>query len=411
MTFRVLQNDRAIRLGQWRKPVRQPKIDWKIAPRGLKHVLLNTEFVSELVSGQPLTITAGSQVSFAMTQVGEAFDSAPDTSILSCPTPPPGSRWSMEAFFYCTSSANSMLCTIMEGTSSFDRSLGINASGTPYIYIYDPTGIGVTFAYATNPVVAGRLYHFVGTCDGATLSIYVNGILSNSVIVHSGGYAGFSNPTFSEGAVNDATANGTFQCLHKIVHAIFANETWSADEVLQRYLDPYGFLAPVEGDIAIASTGAAPSVITGTLAATDLIDTASLNGTVAWSVVSGSLVATEAVDHAAIGGTVTWPALSGNIIVTENPDSAIISGVDVWPVISGNIVVTETDDTISAMGSVGWAAIIGSLMTVEKTDVMAASAYTPVSVDLTKTYDLTGNAFETSLIGQRSSKRDLTGEL
>jgi len=65
--------------------------------------------------------------------------------------------------------------------------------------------------------------------------------------------------------------------------------------------------------------------VSGAAASTDIIDTASMSGTVA-SVITGPLASTDPVDVSTQSGTVAWPAITGTLAATEATDAAAITG-------------------------------------------------------------------------------------
>jgi hypothetical protein len=87
-----------------------------------------------------------------------------------------------------------------------------------------------------------------------------------------------------------------------------------------------GSFALSEGaaDTASLSGTVSSNEVSGSLAATDALDTASVAGTV---LVSGALAATDAVDTASFNGTVADPPITGSFDLTDAPDLAAIVGV------------------------------------------------------------------------------------
>jgi hypothetical protein len=100
---------------------------------------------------------------------------------------------------------------------------------------------------------------------------------------------------------------------------------------------------------------------TGTLAATEALDTALFAGD---AVISAALAVTEALDTALFAG---GPVISAALATTEAPDVAVFNGS---VVVSGTLVTTEATD-IAAFAGGGTAAITGTLAVTEAKDVAA----------------------------------------
>lgn len=143
---------------------------------------------------------------------------------------------------------------------------------------------------------------------------------------------------------------------------------------------PQGTLSSTEGaDTAALAAKTGPS---GTLAATDTTDTAALSGSL---FIGGSLATTEAADAASISGGVSYTgtlsvtdvadvaAISGNtgavgtLAATETTDTAAFTSTSN---VSGSLSVTDSPDVASLSGNAGSA---GALSATETTDVAALS--------------------------------------
>jgi hypothetical protein len=85
----------------------------------------------------------------------------------------------------------------------------------------------------TTPIVVGNVYHVVGTYDGATMRIYINGNLENSASVPVYAPAGISQPGFSIGSRNGLNFAST-----NIQDVALYTRALSPSEILDHYQNP-----------------------------------------------------------------------------------------------------------------------------------------------------------------------------
>jgi len=367
---RVLQSDRRLITSPWQKPMGPVKIDWKQAPRGMTHCCLCSDDTFRELVNDRATLFYTNDLSFPQptlnpTPAGIGFYTgtaavAGGGQSIYYPCAQGPAQWTMEVLVYATNNPG-RYCGMIDSTpasGTFDRLLGrATTPSSALIYIYDG---GVRTLNGNTVLVAGKVYHVVGVADGSTLSIYVNGVLDATPLpVANGGYTGYTNPVFVVGYGNP-TSNMNGTTTDTIIHAIFANQAWSAEEVKQRYLDPYGFLVPVEGDVGVTSL-AAPSVISGTGAVTEAPDVASGSGTV---LTFGTGAVTETADTASGSGTVLT---FGTGAVTEASDTVSSTGLVITP---GTGAVTEAPDTASGTGVV---ALIANGAVTETADTVSGT--------------------------------------
>lgn len=143
-----------------------------------------------------------------------------------------------------------------------------------------------------------------------------------------------------------------------------------------------GTMAPTEGADVAAFTGSV--VVAGTLGATEAGDVASMAARAGWS---GTLAATENADAATASGLVAWV---GTLAATEESDTALfIATNDVL----GTLVATEDADAASFAGSV---VVAGSLAATEASDVASLAGGVPTS---TGTLSATEGADVAALVG------------
>lgn len=132
--------------------------------------------------------------------------------------------------------------------------------------------------------------------------------------------------------------------------------------------------------IGQGAPGGGVSPITGTLAATEAQDSASLGGILRYS---GTLAATEAQDVAALAGTLRYSGtltateaqdvaalvgrslIQGTIAATEAQDVAALAGTLRY---SGTLAATEAQDAVSIAGNVVGALVTGTLAATEAQD-------------------------------------------
>jgi hypothetical protein len=85
----------------------------------------------------------------------------------------------------------------------------------------------------TTPIVAGNAYHVVGTYDGATMRIYINGNLENSSTVPVYAPAGISQPGFTIGSRNGVNPGPSY-----IQDVALYTRALSPSEILNHYQNP-----------------------------------------------------------------------------------------------------------------------------------------------------------------------------
>lgn len=143
----------------------------------------------------------------------------------------------------------------------------------------------------------------------------------------------------------DATAGTAF--LDGLVGpALVFNRALSDAELRSISENPYQILRPANDRLwldVVAGGGG----VTGTLAAIDVADTASLAGTISAPSATGSLAASDAPDACAFAGSLTF---AGTLAATEAGDSAAFTGALSFV---GSITATEPQDQISLTGSTG----------------------------------------------------------
>lgn len=106
--------------------------------------------------------------------------------------PPAGIAWQIAGF--------------MNGESSgvYDKIIGIDENNRAIFYAFD-SGSKITTG---TTVLGAGIYHLVGTANGSTIKIYVNGVLEGTPTVCGNTYGGYSNPNIH--VAGRATTSGIF---------------------------------------------------------------------------------------------------------------------------------------------------------------------------------------------------------
>jgi hypothetical protein len=154
----------------------------------------------------------------------------------------PNAGASMEVIFLCTSPASAQaLCNFGNGAFASGGQGGTPAPGiaglSSKLFF---AGGAFTFSGATT-LVAGRVYHAAATWDGS----------GNATLYLDGKSDGTGSGTVPSNSPASFVLGGTGYVgnqLSPVIFASCANVQWSADEVQQRFIDPFGFLTSAEGE-------------------------------------------------------------------------------------------------------------------------------------------------------------------
>jgi len=103
--------------------------------------------------------------------------------------------WTILVYGIRNATGSSAIATLAEspGSSTCDRSIGINATGKLQGYAYDG---GVKTALSADNVPIGTAFSGAVTCDGANLISWLNGVPSTATAVTAAGFTGYTDPEF-----------------------------------------------------------------------------------------------------------------------------------------------------------------------------------------------------------------------
>lgn len=93
------------------------------------------------------------------------------------------------------SGLGSLVAGFMDGISSptQDKELYIGTDMKPYFYVYD--GAPKTTSAPASALALNTWYHLVGTADGTTIKLYINGVLSGTALAGNS-FTGYTVPNF-----------------------------------------------------------------------------------------------------------------------------------------------------------------------------------------------------------------------
>jgi|GEM_PF-3913207 len=141
--------------------------------------------------------------------------------------------WSISSWIKTTKSTRQIIAGKGVGTTQFSYSLetGIDSTGEPDFYLYNTADAGHMRANGTIAVNDGNWHYLVGTYDGTTISLYIDGKLDASSTTKVGTLVSDSTSNFEIGARNGTTL--LFQGILDAT-AVFARAL-TASEILSNY--------------------------------------------------------------------------------------------------------------------------------------------------------------------------------
>lgn len=246
--------------------------------------------------------------------------------------------------------------------------LAINASRQPLIAVTNgstnrvytanvatvPTGVRVT--------VAGGW-----RSSGDACSIWLNGSPVTGTRVGStiSAMPTVSNPISiaTQGPGGAAALSGNIELV------LIFNRLLSDAEIRSLTTNPYQILRPANDRLwldVVAGGGG----VTGTLAATDAQDAASVSGSASAPSASGALSASDAQDIASFTGALIF---SGSLSATDSPDAATFAGTAYAPGVSGTFAATDGADSAVFTGALSF---VGSITATEPQDQISLTGST-----------------------------------
>jgi len=183
----------------------------------------------------------------------------------------------------------------------------------------------------------------------------------NGQVVASGDLSGAWSPYyFAIGCAGHTAAGATTGAafLDGLVGpALVFNRALSDAELRSISENPYQILRPANDRLwldVVAGGGG----VSGTLAASDVADTASLAGTISAPSATGTLAASDAPDAGAFAGALTF---TGSLAATEAQDAATFSGTAFAPGVSGTLAAADSADSAVFAGALSFVAALAAV--------------------------------------------------
>lgn len=241
------------------------------------------------------------------------------------------SAFSIEAWVYITavpSSATANVCNLISrrqgtGGNNYWYGLGLTQAMVPYFQILDNTTTLKSVSYTPGSLSLNVWYHIVGTWDGTTMNIYVNGVKSTSFTTWSGTlFNGTGNGNWY--ALRNDTNNTYY--IPGIIDEIrsYNSRALSASEVSQSYNMGNGTYTPIgsgctgqwhlDGDVVDATSTHSLGSISGS-------DTF-VSGKVASPSTIGDMVVIDAKDAAS-------PSVQGELQFGSSNSDTFLVGTNV----------------------------------------------------------------------------------
>lgn len=204
--------------------------------------------------------------------------------------------------------------------------------------------------------------------DGAKLESWMGGVATSSNVACSGSLSYPNDPVTSGPSIGNfySYTNNARSFNGDVYLTAVWDRALSDTEIRSVSANPYQVLkSPRRALWLDVVTG---GVVTGTLAATDVADTASFSGTAAAPSVTGTLSATDAQDAASFTGSLIF---SGSLSATESQDSAAFSGTAYAPGVSGTFAATDSADAAAFAGTAYAPGVSGTLAATDGADSAA----------------------------------------
>lgn len=351
------------------KPPGQPRIDWALAPRGLKLCLPFAD--AAMANVGPFYLANPAHIGSTVTQVPTVAGSGVRFSNVSGGTNSVGyqtdftSNFSLEILFISGPTINSLsICMYnqsSDGTNvTEDKGFYFDSSSRLNGYVFSGGATPVTDV--TTTYAANTLYHAILVGDGVHATLYLNGKQVAQVAATSS-FTGYSNPAFWVfGAVQ--TSSGTLASNITMLLANYSSVPWSPTEIELRASDPFNFLIFPEDDILAtivgASTGPGTQNITlSGIASTNAFGTMQLG----MNIQLAGLPSTNAFGNMVVGPNIQLTGIANvnhfgvmslgmNITLTGIASTAHLGVPSLIPVVPTSITLTGIAPT-SSVGTPG----------------------------------------------------------
>lgn len=281
-----------------------------------------------------------------------------------------GSEFTVFTVSTTNSGAEQPLAGVWGASGARQFYLAINSTRFPLIAVTNgPTNRVYTADVATAPA-GGRVTVAGGwKSSGDACSIWLNG---SPVTGTRSGSAISAMSTVSNPVSIAAQGPGASVALSGDIEIVLIfNRLLSDAEIRSLSANPYQILRPANDRLwldVVAGGGG----VTGTLAATDAQDAASVSGSASAPSASGALSASDAQDIASFAGALTF---TGSLAATEEHDAATFAGTAYAPGVSGTLAATDNADAAGLSGALSF---VGALSAVESQDSAAvAGAFGP----------------------------------
>jgi len=245
------------------------------------------------------------------------------------------------------------------GTITADNSwsVSVNSSGILSFYVSNASSSSRTYA-STAAITSNKRGIFGAVWRGSDdlCGLYIDGV---EVAGTKAGSARTNiDPTISLpisiGAPAVATNN---KLVGSVEWMLVFNRALSPAEIRSLTENPYQIVAanaPLWLDVVSGGGGG----VSGTLAASDVADTASLAGTISAPSATGTLAASDAPDAGAFAGALTF---TGSLAATEAQDAATFSGTAFAPGVSGTLAAADSADSAVFAGALSFVAALAAV--------------------------------------------------
>ena len=262
------------------------------------------------------------------------------------------------------------------GTTTADNSWKVEVNSSGILSFYVSNASSSNRAYASNAGITSNkrgIFGAVWRGSDDLCGLYING--AEIAGTKSGSARPNIDPTISLPiSIGAPPVYTSHKLIGSVEWMLVFNRALSPAEIRSLTDNPYQIVAanaPLWLDVVSGGGGG----VSGTLAASDVADTASLAGTISAPSATGTLAASDAPDAGAFAGALTF---TGTLAATESVDTASLAGAFGAASFSGILMATEATDVFAASGSVMAPPIIGSLMASDGQDVAVLAGYVPV---------------------------------